>query len=121
MSKELDFWQRGWESCPRSVNDKNMFLLDIKDNGQKHVFLSALNLIITDVIDFQAFLLIIFFRSNGKSLQPIKLEENGQKNKKTPKKLIDSFPNLSALSRAAVFGVKGWLGGGRNSKGRSAC
>jgi hypothetical protein len=59
-----------------------MFLLDIKDNGQKHVFLSALNLIITDVIDFQAFLLIIFFRSNGKSLQPIKLEENGQKNTK---------------------------------------
>ena len=84
-----------------------MFLLDIKDNGQKHVFVSVLNLIITDVIDFQGFLLIIFFRSNGKSLQPIKLEENGQKNK-----LVDSFPNLSALSRAAVFGVKGWLGEG---------
>ncbi len=59
-----------------------MFLLDIKDNGQKHVFVSVLNLIITDVIDFQGFLLIILFRSNGKSLQPIKLEENGQKNTK---------------------------------------
>ncbi len=59
-----------------------MFLSDIRDNGQKHVFLSVLNLIITDGIDFQAFLLIIFFRSNGKSLQPMKLEDNGQKNTK---------------------------------------
>ncbi len=69
------------QSC-RSVNDKNMFLSDIKDNGQKHVFLSVLNLIITDGIDFQVFLLIIFFRSNAKSLQPMKLEDNGQKSTK---------------------------------------
>ena len=105
------------QSC-RSVNDKNMFLLDIKDNGQKHIFLSVLNLIITDVIDFQAFLLIIFFRSNDKSLQPMKLEDNGHK--KDQKSSWTAFPTSLSLSRAAVFGVKGWLGGGRNSKGRSA-
>ena len=91
-----------------------MFLLDIKDNGQKHVFLSALNLIITDVIDFQAFLLIIFFRSNGKSLQPIKLEENGQKNTK----IVDSFPNLRTQSGSCVWGeMMAWGGEGIRREG----
>ena len=92
-----------------SVNDKNMFLLDIKDNGQKHVFLSALNLIITDVIDFQAFLLIIFFRSNGKSLQPIKLEENGQKNTKKAHRQL-SQP-LCTQSGSCVWGERMAWGG----------
>ena len=92
-----------------------MFLLDIKDNGQKHVFLSALNLIITDVIDFQAFLLIIFFRSNGKSLQPIKLEENGQKNTKKARGQL-SQP-LCTQSGSCVWGERmAW--GGKEFEGK---
>ena len=94
-----------------------MFLSDIKDNGQKHVFLSVLNLIITDGIDFQAFLLIIFFRSNGKSLQQQKTaEKRNKKNKKARRKFPQPLPTFSC---GCVFVVKGWLGGMVKWKGRS--
>ena len=84
-------------------------------NGQKHVFLSVLNLIITDGIDFQAFLLIIFFRSNGKSLQPIKLEENGQKNTKKARGQL-SQP-LCTQSGSCVWGERmAW--GGKEFEGK---
>ena len=93
-----------------------MFLLDIKDNGQKHVFVSVLNLIITDVIDFQGFLLIIFFRSNDKSLQPIKLEENGQKNTKKARGQL-SQP-LCTQSGSCVWGERiAWGGEGIRREG----
>jgi hypothetical protein len=94
-----------------------MFLSDIRDNGQKHVFLSVLNLIITDGIDFQAFLLIIFFRSNDKSLQPMKLEDNGHK--KTKKARGQLSQPLSPQSGSCVWGERMAWRGERNSKGRS--
>jgi hypothetical protein len=54
-------------------------------------------------------------RSNGKSLQPIKMEENC--NKKARQRLSHSF---SLLSGSCVGGERMAGGGERNSKGRSA-
>jgi hypothetical protein len=51
-------------------------------------------------------------RSNGKSLQPIKIEESWTK------KLVEGVSTSFHSCRAAVFALKGWLGGGREFAGK---
>ena len=46
----------------------------------------------------------------------MKLEDNGHK--KDQKSSWTAFPTSLHLSRAAVFGVKGWLGGGKEFEGK---
>jgi hypothetical protein len=67
---------------------------DINGVGQKRVLLSVLvlNIVITDIIYFQVLVFIRYFRSNGKSLQPIKTE--GKWTKKH-KKTTPSHPSSS--------------------------
>ena len=45
---------------------------DINEKVQKHIFLSVINMVITDIIDFYVFDTKNLFGSNGKSLQPMK-------------------------------------------------
>ena len=44
----------------------------VAEKVPKHVFLSVINMVITDIIDFYVFDTITLFGSNGKSLQPMK-------------------------------------------------